>query len=44
MNAAAIFSGILEYGTIELIIGLIVFVGWFAFDEIQYATNSVKRD
>lgn len=44
MNGAEIFAGILEYGTIELIVGLIGLVGWFAYDEIQYATNSVKRD
>jgi len=44
MNGAEIFAGFLEYGTIELIVGLMVLVCWFAYDEIQYATNSFKRD
>ena len=39
MNSAAIFSFLFDYGMIPLIVGLVVAVGWFAYDETQKATN-----
>lgn len=44
MNTADVFAFVIEYGTIPLMVGLLVVIGWFAYDETQKATNDAKGE